>query len=121
MMPTPKRLPLLTTALLAVGMAVFIVGNYLPAPVEKVLGVIGIVLFSAGMLVALVGTLWSIGTLTSSVLRRKYGITTPVFTILIAAFAWSGALWTLHKFRQSVEVRAEEKATRDAEAARELE
>ena len=52
--------------------------------------------------------------------RRTYGITTPVVTILIAAFAWSGALLTFYKFKKSHDVRTEADAKIAAEKAREV-
>ena len=119
MRPTPKHLPILTMGLLIGGMAIFIPGRFFPVPAEKVFGAVGMAVFFAGMIAALVGTIWSICALTNRAQRQTYGITTPVVTILIAAFAWSGTLLTLYKFKRSNDVRTEENAHIAADAARE--
>ena len=106
-MPTPKHLPILTMGFLIAGMAIFIPGRFFPAPTEKVFMVIGSTVFFAGLIAALVGTIWSICTLTNRAQRQTYGITTPVATILIAAFAWSGTLLTVYKFKKSNDVLTE--------------
>lgn len=107
MMPTPKYLPVLTMGLLIAGMAVFIPGRFFPAPVDKVFATVGMAVFFAGLIASLVGTIWSICTLTNRAQRQTYGITTPIVTILIAAFAWSGTLLTLYKFKKSNDARTE--------------
>ena len=116
MMPTPKYLPILTMGLLVGGMAVFILERVFPAPAERVFVAVGTSVFFVGMAVAAVGTIWSICTLTNTALRRTYGITTPVITILIAVFAWSGASLTVYKFKKLNDVRTE---AADAKAAAE--
>lgn len=117
MRPTPKHLPILTMGLLAGGMGIFILKGSFFVSAERVFVAVGTAVFFAGMIVALVGTIWSICTLTNADLRRTCGITTPVVTILIASFAWSGALLTLYKFKKSNEARTEADARADAEMA----
>jgi hypothetical protein len=116
MIPTPKRLPIWTMGLLLGGMGIFILKDLFSVPVEKVFVVVGTTVFFAGMIASLVGAIWSICMLTQPALRRTYGITTPVVTILIAAFAGSGALLTLYKFKKSHDVRTEAEAKIAAES-----
>jgi hypothetical protein len=120
MKPTPKSLPILTMGLLVGGMGVFILGKLFPVPAEEVFMTVGTAVFFAGMIAALVGTIWAIFTLTNPALRRTGGITTPVITILIAAFAWSGALLTVYKFKKSSDVRTEKAANVAAETVPEV-
>ena len=120
MMPTPRRMPLLTAGLLVGGMGTFILKDLFSVPVEKLFVAVGTAVFFAGMIAALVGAVWSICTLTNPALRRTRGITTPVVTILIAAFAWSGALLTVYKFKKSNDVRTEADAKMAAETAQEV-
>jgi hypothetical protein len=119
MKPTPRRMPHLTAGLQVGGMSLFILAGYLPSPVGRPVAWIGVVLFGLGLVVALVGLVWSVWTLTSPALRRRCGVATPVATILIALLAWLGAWLTVHKFRQSRDVlpgRADERAARGAAA-----
>lgn len=118
MRPIPRPLPVLTMGLLFGGMGIFILGKLFPVPAEKVFMAVGTGVFFAGMIVALVGAIWSICTLTSPALRRTGGLTVPLVTILIAAFTWSGALLTLYKFKTSHDVRTEADANMAAESAR---
>ena len=61
------------------------------------------------------------GTCSMSILNfAVYGITTPIVTILIVVFAWSGALLTLYKFKKSIDVRTEVEAKKVAEAVRDV-
>ena len=120
MKPTPRRMPHLTAGLQVGGMSLFILAGYLPSPVGRPVAWIGAVLFGLGLVVALIGLVWSVWTLTSPGLRRSRGITTPVATILIALLAWLGAWLTVHKFRQSSELLqgpAAERAVRAAPGA----
>jgi hypothetical protein len=117
MKPTPVHLPIWTMGLLAGGMGVFILKRYSSVSVGRVFAAAGTAVFFAGMIVALVGMIWSICTLTNPALRRTYGITTPVVTILIAAFAWCGASWTVYKFKKSSDDRTAEDAKIVAEMA----
>ena len=119
MMPTPKYLPVLTMGLLIGGMAIFIPARFFPVLAERVFMAVGTTVFFAGMIAAVVGMIWSICTLTNSALRRAYGITTPIVTILIAAFAWSGAWLTVYKFKKSHNDQVEANASIVADAARE--
>lgn len=116
MKPTPHHLPIVTMVLLAGGMGVVISKDLFTVPVGKVLLTVGMAVFLVGMVVALAGMIWSICTLTNSAQRIMHGITTPVVTILIAAFAWSGALVTVYKYKESSDERTEEKANIAAKA-----
>ena len=113
-------MPVLTAGLLLGGMVIFIVNRFFSLPIEKTLVVIGGGVFLAGLIVAFVGMLWSIWTLTSPAMRKARGITTPVVTILIAVFAWSGTMVTLYKFKKSHDVRVETKANEAAMDAQEV-
>ena len=106
-MPIPKHLTILSMGLLIGGMLIFIPGRFFPVPTDKVFAAVGMAVFFAGLIAALVGTIWSICTLTNRAQRQTYGITTPIVTILIAAFAWSGTLLTVYKFKKSNDVRKE--------------
>jgi predicted tellurium resistance membrane protein TerC len=107
MRPTPRRLPLLTAGLLGIGMGFFIARRALPPAADAAVAVMAGVIFSTGLLAALLGMIWSICTLTSPILRQTRGITTPVVTILIALLAWVGAGLTVHKFKQASDARPE--------------
>jgi hypothetical protein len=105
MTPIPTRMPLWTASLLLGGMAIFILKGVFPFYVEIAFVVIGTAVFFAGMVVALVGAVWSICTLTNVLQRRHYGVTTPVCSILVALLAWSGTVLTVYKFKGSHVVR----------------
>lgn len=120
MKPTPRRMPHLTAGLQVGGMSLFILAGYLPSSAGRPVAWIGAVLFGLGLVVALVGLVWSVWTLTSPGCAAARGITTPVATILIALLAWLGAWLTVHKFRQASELlqgRAAERAARAAPGA----
>ena len=119
-MPTPRRLPILTMGLLFGGMAIFILENLFPVPANKVFVAVGTIVFLAGMIFALVGAIWSICTLTNPALRRTYGVTTPITTILLAAFALSGALFSAYKFKTLHAVQKEMDANIAAETVPEV-
>ena len=74
MKPTPRRMPHLTAGLQVGGMSLFILAGYLPSPVGRPVAWIGVVLFGLGLVVALIGLVWSVWTLTSPGLRRTRGI-----------------------------------------------
>ncbi|HBA84182.1 MAG TPA: hypothetical protein DCZ95_08835 [Verrucomicrobia bacterium] len=120
MRPTPKFIPILTMGLLFGGMAVFIPANLFPAPVDKGFVMVGTAVFFAGLVIALVGAIWSICTLTNPAQRRTYGLATPVVTILVAAFAWSGASLTVYKFKKSSDIRTEADAQMVAKTVQQI-
>jgi hypothetical protein len=101
MKPTPRRLPHLTAGLLIGGMGLFLGKGLAARPFDKLLVAGGMLVFLAGLLVALVGMAWSIWTLTSPGLRRSRGVATPVVAILIAALAWAGTLLTIYKYKKT--------------------
>ena len=101
MNPTPRRMPTLTAALLLGGLGVLIAKSLLPVAADKALLGIGALLFFAGLVVALVGAIWSIGALANPAARTSHGITTPVVTILIAALAWGGAGLTIRSLTRA--------------------
>jgi hypothetical protein len=105
MKPVTTRTPILIVGLSVVGAGVFAANAFCPAWLEGPIALIGIGVFVAGMVFALVSTVRAIWGLSNRSVRHASGKLAAIATIMVSLIIWGGVLITLHAVKVSMSER----------------